>query len=113
MKNDIHPAYYAQTKVRCACGSVFAVGSTVEGAIEVEICSQCHPFYTGQEKVVDTAGRVERFRKMVRRASEQGKTAKAKKQKVRKDQQHPAAESKSLMGNETGGDEANSTPNGQ
>jgi large subunit ribosomal protein L31 len=60
MKTDIHPAY-AQTKVTCACGNSFTVGSTKE-AISVEICSACHPFYTGGEKLMDTAGRVERFK---------------------------------------------------
>lgn len=61
MKADIHPTYYDKTKVTCACGATFLVGSTKE-KINVEICSACHPFYTGQEKVIDTAGRVERFK---------------------------------------------------
>ncbi len=62
MKKDIHPKYYPNTQVRCACGNSFTVGSTKE-LIEIEVCSQCHPFYTGKEKMVDTAGRVEKFRK--------------------------------------------------
>ncbi len=62
MKKDIHPKYYPNAKVRCACGNTFEVGSTKE-FIEVEICSKCHPFYTGKEKVVDVMGRVEKFRK--------------------------------------------------
>ncbi len=62
MKKDIHPKYNNQTKVTCACGATFAVGSTTD-EINVEICSQCHPFYTGNEKVLDTAGRVDRFKK--------------------------------------------------
>ncbi|MCK4454017.1 50S ribosomal protein L31 [Candidatus Parcubacteria bacterium] len=62
MKKDIHPKYYPNAQVRCACGNSFTIGSTKE-LIEIEICSQCHPFYTGQEKMVDTAGRVEKFRK--------------------------------------------------
>jgi large subunit ribosomal protein L31 len=61
MKQDIHPTYYPKAKVTCACGNTFEVGSTKE-KIEVEICSACHPFYTGNEKIVDTAGRVEKFR---------------------------------------------------
>lgn len=69
MKQDIHPKYYSNTKVRCACGNVFEVGSTQE-SLEIEICSQCHPFYTGQEKIVDALGRVEKFRK--RLAKKQG-----------------------------------------
>jgi large subunit ribosomal protein L31 len=62
MKNDIHPKYYDKAQVRCACGNLFTVGSTAE-SISVEVCSACHPFYTGKEKIIDTAGRVEKFRK--------------------------------------------------
>ena len=61
MKEKIHPKYY-MAKVRCACGNEFEVGSTRK-EIKVEICSKCHPFFTGKQKLVDTAGRVERFRK--------------------------------------------------
>jgi large subunit ribosomal protein L31 len=61
MKNDIHPNY-SETTVRCACGSEFVTGSTKEN-IRVEICSKCHPFFTGKQKLMDTAGRVERFRR--------------------------------------------------
>jgi large subunit ribosomal protein L31 len=64
MKKDIHPKYDINTKATCACGAVFLVGSTLP-EIKVEICSNCHPFYTGNEKVMDTAGRVERFKKRV------------------------------------------------
>ena len=62
MKKDIHPKYNNKSEVTCACGAVFLVGSTMD-KINVEICSQCHPFYTGNEKVLDTAGRVDRFKK--------------------------------------------------
>jgi large subunit ribosomal protein L31 len=61
MKKDIHPEYH-QTTVTCACGNTFETGSTVTD-IKVEICSKCHPFFTGKQKLVDTAGRVERFRR--------------------------------------------------
>jgi large subunit ribosomal protein L31 len=61
MKEGIHPAY-APAKITCACGNVIETRSTVQG-IHVEICSACHPFYTGKQKLVDTAGRVERFRR--------------------------------------------------
>jgi large subunit ribosomal protein L31 len=64
MKKDIHPKYNDKSKVVCACGATFSVGSTMD-SINVEICSQCHPFYTGNEKVLDTAGRVDRFKKRV------------------------------------------------
>lgn len=62
MKTDIHPEYFANAVATCACGATYVVGSTKE-AIEVEICSACHPFYTGQEKVLDSTGRVDRFKK--------------------------------------------------
>ncbi|NLG87081.1 MAG: 50S ribosomal protein L31 [Firmicutes bacterium] len=61
MKKDIHPAYH-KTVVRCACGATFETGSTKEN-LRVEICSQCHPLFTGQQKIIDTGGRVERFTK--------------------------------------------------
>ncbi len=62
MKKDIHPKYEIKTKATCACGAVYEVGSTMP-QINVEICSQCHPFYTGKENLLDIAGRVERFNK--------------------------------------------------
>ena len=61
MKKGIHPEYHTTT-VRCACGSEFETGSTSQ-EIHVEICSKCHPFFTGKQKLVDSAGRVERFRR--------------------------------------------------
>lgn len=80
MKTEIHPQYYDQAKATCACGATFVFGSTKE-KIEVEICSQCHPFFTGNEKVLDTAGRVERFK--ARRAQAVTAPAKAKPKKTR------------------------------
>ncbi len=62
MKKDIHPKYNDKVEVKCACGSTFTIGSTVQ-EISVEVCSSCHPFYTGQEKIMDTAGRVDKFKK--------------------------------------------------
>jgi large subunit ribosomal protein L31 len=70
MKKGIHPQYYSDSKAKCVCGASFSVGSTLS-AINVEICSKCHPFYSGSEKVIDTAGRVERFKKLM--ASAKGK----------------------------------------
>lgn len=75
MKKDIHPKYYPNAQVRCACGASFTLGSTKE-FIEVEICSRCHPFYTGKEKIVDTMGRVEKFRKRLARKEEMKKKKK-------------------------------------
>lgn len=65
LKKDIHPNY-VESKVTCSCGEVFTTRSTVP-EIKVEICSACHPFYTGKQKLVDTAGRVEKFNKKYRR----------------------------------------------
>lgn len=62
MKADIHPTYFENVTATCACGATFSVGSTAE-TIAVEICSACHPFYTGQDKVLDTTGRVDKFKK--------------------------------------------------
>ena len=62
MKKGIHPKYDMKAKATCVCGAVFEIGSTLSD-IHVEICSNCHPFYTGNEKIMDTAGRVERFKK--------------------------------------------------
>jgi large subunit ribosomal protein L31 len=61
MKADLHPKYYRAT-ISCACGETFEAGSTSE-SIKVEICSKCHPFFTGKQKFVDTGGRVERFKR--------------------------------------------------
>jgi len=61
MKKDIHPKYYPHAQVKCACGNTFNVGSTKE-FIETEICSKCHPFYTGKEKILDTMGQVQKFK---------------------------------------------------
>ena len=61
MRTEIHPKYFPKAKVICACGNTFVTGATQE-EIRVEICAQCHPFYTGEEKLIDTAGRVEKFK---------------------------------------------------
>lgn len=74
MKKDTHPKYFNKTAVTCACGNTFTLGSTVED-IKVEICSDCHPFFTGNEKIMDTAGMVEKFKG---RAAKSAKIKKAK-----------------------------------
>ena len=61
MKTEIHPKYFPKAKVHCACGATYEFGSTLEG-YRVELCGQCHPFYTGKQKLVDTAGMVDKFR---------------------------------------------------
>ncbi|MFH1894893.1 MAG: 50S ribosomal protein L31 [Patescibacteria group bacterium] len=75
MKKDIHPKYYENATVKCACGNTFGVGSTKE-FLEVEICSKCHPFYTGKEKLIDALGRVEKFKKRLAKKIETKKPAK-------------------------------------
>lgn len=62
MKKKIHPAYYEDAKIVCACGNKFVVGST-QKEVHTEICSACHPFYTGKQKLLDTAGRLDKFKK--------------------------------------------------
>jgi len=61
MKTDIHPEY-REVQVTCSCGNVFTTGSTLGKPLHIEVCSVCHPFYTGKQKILDTAGRVEKFR---------------------------------------------------
>ena len=62
MKTDIHPAY-GVTEVTCTCGNAFKTRSTLGHDLQVEVCANCHPFYTGKQKILDTAGRVDKFRK--------------------------------------------------
>jgi large subunit ribosomal protein L31 len=80
MKKDIHPKYFADARIICACGNVIETGSTAK-EMKVEICSACHPFYTGKKKIVDTTGRVDRFKKMTAKAEAKKSAAKAKKTK--------------------------------
>jgi large subunit ribosomal protein L31 len=62
VKAKIHPKYYDNAKVTCLCGNTFIAGST-KPELKVEVCSKCHPFYTGEQRIIDTMGRVERFKK--------------------------------------------------
>ena len=62
MKQEIHPEYYSQAKVVCSCGEVFTTGST-KPELKVELCNKCHPFYTGEQRIVDTEGRVDRIKR--------------------------------------------------
>lgn len=61
MKAKIHPKYYPDAQVTCSCGNIFTTGSTKK-QLKVELCSACHPYFTGEKKIIDTAGRVERFK---------------------------------------------------
>jgi len=73
MKEKIHPKFQ-NTQIRCACGNVIEAGST-KANITVEICSNCHPFFTGKQKLVDTAGRIERFRKKYQKFQDKAKAS--------------------------------------
>ncbi len=67
MKEGIHPTYYEDAVVTCSCGNTFVTGSTAK-TLHVDLCSQCHPFYTGQQKLVDTTGQVDRFMQRLNRS---------------------------------------------
>lgn len=83
MKKEIHPEYYPKAKVTCACGNVFSVGST-KPEIALDICYACHPFYTGKDKLIDTAGRVERFKARKEKAAKAVVRTKREKMAVKK-----------------------------
>jgi len=85
MKKNIHPKYYKNAKVTCSCGNTFEVGSTVP-EIHVEVCSACHPFYTGTAKFIDTAGRVDKFRDRIKRAEEMKANLQKQATKIKKPQ---------------------------
>ncbi len=69
MKAKIHPKYYPEARIICACGNTYTTGST-SPELKVDICSQCHPFYTGEQRIVDTAGQVDRFMKRLERTAD-------------------------------------------
>ena len=68
MKQDLHPTYYTDAKIICGCGNIITTGSTKK-EIRVEICSNCHPFYTGKQKLIDTTGTVDKFKKRTEKAT--------------------------------------------
>lgn len=77
MKQNIHPNWYPEARVHCACGSTFTTGSTIKD-IAVEICSACHPLFTGQQKLIDTAGRVDKFNQRAAAAEKKKQEAAAR-----------------------------------
>ncbi|BCX14960.1 MAG: hypothetical protein KatS3mg088_643 [Patescibacteria group bacterium] len=83
MKKGVHPKWYADCKVTCACGNTFITGAAVP-EIKVEVCSACHPFYTGQMKYIDTAGRVEAFLSKKQKAKEK-LISKAEKRRLKRE----------------------------
>ncbi len=93
MKKEIHPKYFKSAKVHCVCGNSFSVGSTKEN-IETESCSACHPFYTGKEKIIDTLGRVERFKKRMEKRQDPLKLKKAKIEKEKRAKEKKEKKSK-------------------
>lgn len=100
MKQGIHPQWYPEAKITCACGATYVVGAT-KPELKVEICSKCHPFFTGEMKFVDTLGRVEKFQKSQAHAQTQAvKLAEKKKKKEEKKEQmrNPKSLKDMLMG---------------
>jgi large subunit ribosomal protein L31 len=98
MKKNIHPKYFEDAKVICSCGNVFTTGSTTQ-EIKVELCSACHPFYTGKQNLVDAAGRVEKFHERAAKQSSLGerkgkKVKRAAKAKSKKEEKEEETDSK-------------------
>lgn len=83
MKKGIHPTWHPEAKVKCACGNVFIIGSTIP-ELQVEVCSNCHPFYTGKMKFVDTAGRVDAFMTKTKKAKK-GVVSKTEKRRIKRE----------------------------
>jgi large subunit ribosomal protein L31 len=92
MKQGIHPTYYTKATITCACGAVLETGSTVE-SMHTEICAMCHPLYTGKKKVIDTTGRVDRFKKLTEK-SQAKQVARKKAPKVKVDKKETVKEKK-------------------
>ena len=97
MNASIQPTYYPQAQVTCVCGNTFTTGST-KPQIKVEICSKCHPFYTGTQKFVDTLGNVDKFQKKVKIAVAKQAVVKAKKQKQQEEASAPKTLREMLYG---------------
>ena len=93
MKKEIHPKYYPNTKVKCSCGAEFEIGTTISD-VKVEICSACHPLYTGNKRIVDTAGRVDRFQARLKKSEEMKKKAEARTPKAKKESANEEVEEK-------------------
>lgn len=92
MKSNIHPKYFEKAQVICVCGAILETGSTKQ-EMHVEVCAHCHPFYTGKKKVMDTTGRVDRFKKLAEKSASLAKThaSKREKQTTRKATRKPKA----------------------
>jgi len=88
MKSTIHPTYFAEATITCACGAILTTGSTVE-TMHTEICALCHPLYTGKKKTIDTTGRVDRFKKMAEKSQAKQQIAHTKAPRVKKEEGTP------------------------
>lgn len=84
MKKKIHPEYHSDAKIICSCGAVLETGATIK-ELHVEICSACHPFYTGKKKVLDTTGRVDRFKKLAEKSAVKKETSAKKAPRAKKE----------------------------
>ncbi len=100
MKPEIHPTYFSDAKITCACGTVYAIGSTKE-AISVDLCAACHPFYTGKQKIMDTARRMEKFaeRSVQKATVATGKKVKREKRAVKKAKEENVEKPTKISGN--------------
>lgn len=97
MKATIHPTYYTDTKVTCSCGNIFTTGSTKQSII-VEVCSKCHPFYTGEQRFMDVKGRVDTFQKKQEKAKLYRANASTKKSKKDQKEEKKVKTLKELLG---------------
>lgn len=97
MKASIHPKYFENAQVTCVCGNVFTVGSTQE-KIHVELCSKCHPFYTGEQRFVDTASRIQKFQTKQKKANELQAIQKKKVDEKKRSASAPKSLREMLMG---------------
>lgn len=93
MKTSIHPTYHSEMTISCACGNTIVTGSTKK-EMKTELCSACHPFFTGKQRLVDTAGRVEKFRARQKVTDDKKATSKPKKAKEEADEAEKAAKAK-------------------
>lgn len=96
MKKDIHPEFFNDCQVTCACGNTFTTGSTMK-TMRIELCSKCHPFYTGKQKFVDTARRVEKFQERADKRTALTAAAKTKKPSVKTEETTEPAEPKKAV----------------
>lgn len=97
MKANIHPQYFENAQVICACGNKFTVGSTQE-IIHIELCNKCHPFYTGEQRFVDSASRIQKFQKKMETAKKYQEIKVKKKEEIKKQQEGPKTLREMLAG---------------